>query len=192
MLFRMPANAPRSPLIGMALATCVRCNGTGLTLNTETLCPCVDRGVFKAVHAHYLYCAASANQIGAISLERVSSSRPATFGWKRSEFMIDFELTGKRALADSPIDYGVFRLHFLDGHDWKVCASQFNLSRGLVFHSWYRVQQRVGRALHTLTPHALWPLDQYFQPASRGTRVVAMPARPEPSRVQPLRPPLAA
>lgn len=56
------------------------------------------------------------------------------------------------------------------------------------FHGVYRIQQRLGRIFRELQPYGLFPLDEYFAGALKGT--VASFARPEerpPGLVPPLK-----
>lgn len=74
--------------------------------------------------------------------------------------MADFTLVSRRTLDE--YEYVVFKYHFLLGADWNLCCRKLNLDRGEFFHEVYRIQQKLGRTFRELEPHALFPLDQYF------------------------------
>jgi hypothetical protein len=74
--------------------------------------------------------------------------------------MADFILVSRRTLEE--YDYVVFKYHFLLGADWNLCCKKLKLDRGEFFHEVYRIQQKLGRTFRELEPHALFPLDQYF------------------------------
>lgn len=191
-LMRLPRNSPRSELIAMALVTCATCKGTGLTLESGQVCKCVDRAVFRACLARYRYCALGVHVIAPVSVERAGGSPHGrtSYGRKHDEFMADFYLVAKRTLADSPVDWAVFRFHFLQGADWRLCTRRLNINRGTFFHAVYRVEERLGRVFHELKPYALFPLDEYFCGTARGARTTALLAQ-ERQHAIPLRPPLA-
>jgi hypothetical protein len=115
-----------------------------------------------------------------------------SFGMKEEEYMADFCLVSKRALE--PLEYDIFRCHFLLGADWRLCCRRLKLDRGSFFHHLYRIEQKLGRVYRELQPHALFPLDEYFGgksrkelPESYKQAVIQMPL---PARGSPLRAPL--
>ena len=166
----------RSDLLVMANLGCVYCGGTGLSLSldSEQVCRCVDRKIFRACLAKFRYCAAGAHLYTApISLECAGGSGPRgrrAHGNKHTEFMADFCLVAQRTLTD-PVEWDLFRFHFLLGADWKLCTRRLNLNRGNFFHSVYRVEQRLGQVFRELRPFPLFPLDQYFAGLALGQKV---------------------
>jgi len=74
--------------------------------------------------------------------------------------MADFILVSRRTLEE--YEYIVFKYHFLLGANWNLCCRKLNVDRGTFFHEVYRIQQKLGRTFRELEPHALFPLDQYF------------------------------
>jgi hypothetical protein len=178
----------RSSFIMLALGTCSRCNGTGM--DQGDVCACVNRGVFRSVLNKFRECAAGAHHLRPRSIEAISGPRGKTpQGSKYSEFLADVELVAKRTL--SPDDWDVFRSHHLQGADWKLCCQRLRMSRGNIFHAFYRIEERLGQVFRELKPYPLYPLDEYFQ---RTTKTVD--ARPVPvpqvrfPNGEPLRPPL--
>lgn len=83
-----------------------------------------------------------------------------TWGRKDEEFLADFCLVARRALADD--EYRVFKYHFLYGADWRLCCRRLDIDKGTFFHMVYRIEQRLGRTFRELEPHALYPIDQYY------------------------------
>jgi hypothetical protein len=86
--------------------------------------------------------------------------RKSVWGLKNEEYMADFTLVSRRTLDE--YEYVIFKSHFLLGADWNLCCRKLNLDRGEFFHEVYRIQQKLGRTFRELEPHALFPLDQYF------------------------------
>src|ERR1700733_11131818 len=72
----------------------------------------------------------------------------------------DFCLVSRRTLSER--EYLIFKYHYLLGADWKLCCHKLKTDRGSFFHDVYRVEQKLGRTFRELEPHALFPLDQYF------------------------------
>ena len=105
--------------------------------------------------------------------------------------MADVWLVARRTLADSPVDWAVFRWHYLLGADWKLCARRLNITRGNMFHAFYRVEEKLGKTFRELQPYPLFPLDEYFGGAARGAKTTAILTLKHPQRA-PLRAPLAA
>jgi hypothetical protein len=123
-----------------------------------------------------------------ISLEgNRGGQRKTIWSRKNEEFIADFCLVSQRALDD--FEYPIFKYHFLQGADWKLCCRKLGMDRGNFFHEVYRIEQRLGRVFRELQPYALYPLDEYFGGSTREAE-----ARPQfrMSEVIPIRPPLAA
>jgi hypothetical protein len=62
--------------------------------------------------------------------------------------------------------YTIFRLHFLEGLDWKICCHRLRMDRGNFFHSVYRIEGRLGKAYREAAPYALFPVYEYFAAAA--------------------------
>ncbi|HVY93631.1 MAG TPA: hypothetical protein VHA14_12805 [Bryobacteraceae bacterium] len=141
--------------------------------------------------------------VGTVRLETVRGSE-GNFSWgmKEEEYMADFCLVSKRALE--PLEYQIFRFHFLQGADWKACCRRLELDRGSFYHHLYRIEQKLGRVFRELRPHALFPIDEYFGGKARRnldeyySNIARMPPLPErvlpdkmvAQRAKPLRPPI--
>jgi hypothetical protein len=111
--------------------------------------------------------------ISRVSLEaNPGRQRKSVWGMKNEEFMADFCLVTRRTLDDA--DYNLFKFHFLLGADWKLCCAKMNVDRGTFFHEVYRIQQKLGRVFRELEPHALFPLDEYFNSTARSNEAAAL------------------
>jgi hypothetical protein len=185
-----------SEAIGLAKESCAHCLGIGLRRDgrfENMPCSCVLRRIFRSCYAKFRYCATREKPIGQVRLEAVKGTEGNfSFGMKEEEYMADFCLVSKRALE--PLEYDIFRCHFLLGADWRLCCRRLKLDRGTFFHHLYRIEQKLGRVYRELQPHALFPLDEYFGgksrkelPYSYRQAVIAMPL---PARGSPLRAPL--
>lgn len=93
---------------------------------------------------------------------------------KNEEFIADFCLISQRTL--NARDHRMFRYHFLLGADWKLCCRKLNMDRGTFFHEIYRIEQKLGKVFRELKPHALFPVDEYFN--STGREAVAQRSIP--------------
>jgi len=110
-----------------------------------------------------------------------------TYGRKVEEYVADFCLVSRRAL--SPLEYDIFRFHFLLGANWKLCCWRLNLDRGTFFHMVYKIEQTLGRVYRELEPYGLFPLDEYFANTMHDGRR-SVPIMPTPARARVLHPPL--
>ncbi len=163
----------RSETIGLASATCVFCRGIGLRkqpIKNETKpCSCVFRSIFRACYTRYRHCMEMTGRCSQMSLE--STNGPVGYriwGRKNEEYVADFELSSRRCLKG--IEYDVFKLHYLENADWKVCTVKLGIDKGTFFHTVYRVQETLGRFYRELQPYALYPLDEYFTSHTRNSR----------------------
>ena len=101
-----------------------------------------------------------------VSLEaNPGRQRKSVWGLKNEEFIADFCLVSRRTLDEQ--EYQIFRYHFLLGADWKLCCRKLKMDRGTFFHEVYRIQQKLGRTFRELEPHALFPVDEYFNGSGR-------------------------
>ena len=161
----------RSETLALAQQSCTFCYGLGLRpgrSGVSTPCNCVFRAIFRACHARFRQCAMKEKHISRVSLEsNPGRQRKSVWGMKNEEFMADFVLVSRRTLSD--YEYTIFKYHFLLGADWKLCCRKLKLDRGAFFHEVYRIQQKLGRTFRELEPHALFPVDEYFNGTPRST-----------------------
>jgi hypothetical protein len=150
----------RSEAIALALPNCAYCVGLGLRKSRQehVVCNCVLRAVFNAVYRAFRERAEL----------RWGTTRAPHGGWSftNEEFLADVVLLSRRTLGADSLSWRLFRYHYLLGADWKLCCGKLGMTRGAFFHEVYRIQQRLGRAYHDTEPHALYPVDEYFTPAS--------------------------
>ena len=159
-----------SDCLALAQVTCNRCFGTGshpaAMSGRLKVCHCVLRAVFRTCYAKWREIADNQFQTGLSSLQGASlgGRRSGRGGWQwsrpREEYRADFELIARRTL--DIFHYEVFRMHFLEGFDWKACCARLRTDRGNFFHCVYRVEERLGRAYREVAPFGLFPLGDYF------------------------------
>lgn len=154
----------RSETIALALPACTQCSGSGLRLDRWSQCQpcnCVLRSIFRACYARFQQCSVEKG----LSQTRLEYSpranRKITWGRKDEEFCADFYLLSKRTL--NPMEFKIFKFHFLLGADWNLCSRRLNIDRGNFFHMVYRIQEKLGKAFRETQPYSLFPLDEYFQ-----------------------------
>lgn len=99
--------------------------------------------------------------------------RKSVWGLKDEEYIADFCLVSRRTLSER--EYRVFKYHFLLGADWKLCCRKMNIDRGTFFHEVYRIEQKLGKTFRELEPHALFPLDEYFNGTGRTKQAEPIP-----------------
>src|SRR6202789_3915180 len=179
----------RSETLALAMHNCAQCHGAGLRLSRRGAlapCNCVLRAIFRICYDRFLRCVTQERHLSRVSLEpHLGRSRPSTWGRKDEEYIADFTLISKRVLDD--FEQKLFRYHFLLGADWKLCSRQLQIDRGNFFHAVYRIEQKLGRTFREVEPYPFYPLDEYFNGASR-----LMPGRTavpfvSPSAMLPLR-----
>ena len=185
----------RSETIGLARAACPQCQGLGLVRglgNIATPCSCALRAIFKACYARFRNGLMKTNgaPVVNVALDNVPrGQRRGEFGWKANEYMADFYLTSKRTLTAS--EWRTFSYVYLLGADWKLYQQRLRVSRPHFRNVCAHIEAKLGRAFRELQPYSLYPVDEYFSPRQRGTKVTAFPAKPA-ARYIPIRPPLAA
>jgi len=149
----------RSAVCALALRECAACHGSGLRAvwhngpPRSVPCNCVFRRIFRAVMRAYRY-RREFRPVGGINF------RFAVPGRKSEEFLADVWLASKRHLDAA--HWPVFRLHFVEGQDWRACTAALRMNRGNFFHAVYRIEQQLGRVFRELRPYALFPVDEYF------------------------------
>lgn len=190
-----PETWDRSSTIGLANARCVCCAGLGTRINRagqSVPCACVLRAIFKACHNRFRRCVEQDKSTTCVQLERIGAggrSRGVCFGRKTEEFIADFYLMAQRILTPG-LEWDLFRYHYLLGADWSLCARRLGLTRGNIFHAFYRIEERLGGAFRETVPYSLYPLDGYFGNGVRGEQTGATFIRPVVEGPQPLRAPL--
>lgn len=172
----------RSETLALAQQSCSICYGLGLRpgrCGASTPCNCVFRAIFRACYARFRQCASKEKHISRVSLEaNPGRQRRSVWGLKNEEFIADFCLVSRRVLEED--QYRIFKYHYLLGADWTLCCRKLKVDRGTFFHEVYRIEQKLGRTFRELEPHALFPLDEYFNGGGRPPVVeIASPFRVE-------------
>jgi hypothetical protein len=178
----------RSATLALASHNCAQCHGLGLRGTTFDIpCDCVLRSIFRICYERFHEYATSDRHLGRITLEvHNGPDRRVTWGRKEEEYMADFILLAKRTLDED--EYRMFRLRYMLGADWQLCARKLKLDRGTYFNRVYSVQKKLGRAFAELEPYPLFPLSEYFHSSHRDDYVHAfVPLSP---KVVPIRPPV--
>ncbi len=167
----------RSDTLALAQQSCIHCYGLGLRpgrAGASTPCNCVFRAIFRACYARFRQCASKEKYISRVSLEaNPGRQRKSVWGLKNEEFIADFCLVSRRYLDEE--QYKIFKFHYLLGADWKLCCRKMNVDRGAFFHEIYRIEQKLGRTFRELEPHALFPIDQYFNSTPKSTVAIVSP-----------------
>ncbi len=163
-----PAAHKWEPGVCLSLARegCTHCDGLGMSNRrgyTNQPCNCVLRKVFRVCFGKYRVIQMDASMSQA-RMERIGLSNESrfVFGRKQEEFAADFFLISQRVLKTLPLQWAIFRAHWLQGQDWKACSKRFGMDRGTFFHEVYRIQSRLGRAFCEVKPYAIYPLGEYF------------------------------
>jgi hypothetical protein len=159
----------RSETLALAQQSCTFCFGMGMRpgrAGASTPCNCVFRAIFRACYEKFRLFVAKEKHMSRTSLEAThGQTRRSTWGLKEEEYTADFCLVSQRAL--SLREHKIFRYHYLLGADWKICCQKLNIERGEFFHEVYRIEQKLGRTFRELEPHALFPVDEYFNGTGR-------------------------
>jgi hypothetical protein len=176
----------------LANQRCAICFGLGTREargNKRAVCQCVYRAVFRGCLEKFRTCALKEKYISRLSLAVNPSNsgrraRRSSYGFKNEEYMADFVLASRRELTPDSTQYAIFTFHFLYGANWDVCVEHLarrgvRMTRGDFFHEVYRIEAKLGRALGSLEPHALYPTDQYFN--SQPGRAAQAPAELSPA-----------
>ncbi len=162
----------RSETLALAQQSCTFCYGLGLRpgrAGTSNPCNCVFRAIFRVCYERFRVCASKEKHVSRVSLEaNPGQNRRSVWGLKDEEYVADFCLVSRRAL--SLREHMIFRYHYLLGADWKLCCQKLNTDRGAFFHEIYRIEQKLGRVFRELEPHALFPVDEYFNCTGRAEK----------------------
>lgn len=146
----------------LAAQGCARCFGLGYRFGRGAqlvACGCVLRAAFDHVHWRYRRIG---RELSGARLTQEAGAHGPTWSMKNADFCADFAVLAKRTLGEDSLSYVIFKLHFLDCCDWKVCARRMRINRGHFFHAVYRIKEKVGAALLGTLPFALYPTDSYF------------------------------
>jgi len=156
--------------MALALVSCNRCFGSGSHTTgwpeRFDVCACVLRAAFRACYERWRDIAEDQlfSRLGSSAMSRFGRGEAGRRSWfwarPREEYRADFELLARRSLDGW--HYAIFRLHFLEGLDWRACCAQLQMERGNFFHSVYRIEERLGRAYSEAVPYALFPVCDYF------------------------------
>jgi hypothetical protein len=186
-------NWDRSQTIALAKTTCTHCHGYGLRPgrnDREVPCNCVFRAVFRACYSRFRDCVTRDRHLSRVQLEFCNGKdNRVTYGRKVEEYIADFCLVSRNSL--NPLEYDIFRFHYLLGAEWKLCCWRLQIDRGTFFHLLYKIEQKLGRIFRELEPYSLFPLDEYFGGTmcnDRSEKAVAIVPKRKPARV--LRPPV--
>lgn len=183
----------RSETLALAKSECAHCHGYGMRFsrsNREVPCNCVYRAIFRQCYWRFRRCVTEDRHLSQVRLEFCyGKDNRLTYGRKHEEYIADFCLVSRHAL--SPLEYDVFRFHFLLGADWKLCCRRLRIDRGTFFHLVYSIEQKLGRVFRELEPYGLYPLCEYFgstRNSDSSQSIRAIEPKREPARV--LRPPV--
>jgi hypothetical protein len=177
----------RSDTLGIANHSCVSCHGLGLVggrLSSTQPCNCALRAIFRICFEKFHQVATQERRLSMVTLDGAGPQcRKVVWGRKDEEYMADFLAIAKRALTAE--EHRIFRMHYLLGATWRLCCGKLGVEKGQFFHSVYRIEQKVGRALRETQPYALYPLDEYFagvKVTHKGTsgHTISMPAPVQP------------
>jgi hypothetical protein len=162
----------RAEVLGLAKETCTHCLGFGMRDNDNTgapsPCNCVLRAIFRACYHRFRYLAETERHMSRTRVEHTDGKEQRlAWGRRDEEYIADFCIVARRNLTAG--EHRLFRFHYLLGADWKLCCRQLKMDRGNFFHEVYRIQEKLGRVLRELRPYSLFPLDEYFGGAVRGT-----------------------
>jgi hypothetical protein len=191
----------RNHALALAAQSCSLCYGFGhraARKDTNAVCYCVFRTIFRACHARFHQCLDGGGAIGKVDWTRFigqgrNNGGGAHWSLRNEEFLADFQLVAFRALNGGRTKeqlaqegcppsrrWQLFVLHLLLGAQWRICCRRFGMERGEFFHEIYRIEAILGLAFADTEPHALFPIDEYFSPLTK-KRPEPEP-KPEPKR----------
>lgn len=173
-LRRLEAPWAEHDCLALALVSCNRCFGSGSypagMAGRLTVCNCVLRAIFRACYGKWRdiggdqQVARLGSSAGSHRGRRQAGRRGFAWARPREEYRADFELIARRALDAS--QHAIFRLHFLEGLDWRACCNRLQIDRGNFFHSVYRIEGCLGKAYREAVPYSLFPVYEYFSVAA--------------------------
>jgi hypothetical protein len=164
----------------LASYDCLICRGEGLVKTFGVFqyaaCKCVLRNIFNRKLKRYLDLRAEDKWCSPVIPLRTSNGN-LVWGRPHEEYQAEFYATAKRSLTEE--QFALFRLHFLDGGDWKLCCRLLRLDRGNFFHEVYRIKERIGVALGWMTGACQEPPDMHRQILNRPSRGYSRHASPQ-------------
>lgn len=146
--------------LAMAMADCANCRGTGR--RRGLVCRCVWRRVFRACWGRWRAIQDNPPRPRMDWQLLRQGGQAATRVWSCPDldYAADFEMAARRVLK--PAEWRLFRLHYLQGREYRDCARELRISGGRFWHEAYRIEEKLGRYFEALRPYALWPLRDYF------------------------------
>jgi len=156
-----------SETLALAREGCTSCRGFGLRRNAKgetSPCKCVLRKIFSACYSRFRYCTQLSPHLRITKLERLPGAlnSSAMYGRPNEEYVADFCLLGKRALANRPVELQIFTFCFLLGVERTLCARRLKIPMGLFNSTYYRTQELVGLSFRGDTEPGIFPIDSYF------------------------------
>jgi hypothetical protein len=174
----------------MSNIKCATCHGYGLRPGRnkrEVPCNCVLRAIFRACYERFHGCFACDRHLSRVEMEYSDGKDTSrVYSRKNEEYIADFCLVSRNALT--PLEYEIFKLHYLSGGEWSHCCRRLGINRGTFFYTAYKLEQKLGRVFRELQPYALFPLYEYFG-GRAANRMEICPPKPRRSKV--IRPPVA-
>ena len=125
-------------------------------------CDCVYRGAFRVCWQRYQRLQVLPRYASRVSQQWVPRGKDTKLHFERrtEDYLADFWLLSRRHLDER--EWKLFRLHFIEGREWKPCCAVLGMDRGNFFHAVYRIEQRLGRVFVETRPYGLYPLEDYF------------------------------
>lgn len=143
---------------------CAVCNGCGWAHGK--VCRCVGRRIFRACYSRWRELRRDRDLWPVLA-----SQVRIRWEYPQCEYLADFERIARRAL--DPGHYRLFRLHYIDGHSWRVCDRVMKLGRGrTICHAFYRIEYRLGEAFIRARPYPLFPVSEYFSASAADRKVM--------------------
>ena len=146
---KQPMEWTHSQTIGLSNIRCAKCEGTGLQpglhRDGKSPCNCVLRNIFRSCLKRFYFCADNEPYRSKVVL-MPCQGYDVNCTWTRTseDYMADFYLVAKRILTED--EFRIFRFHFLQGADWKLCCRRLGTDKGTFFHSVYRIVSRSSAA----------------------------------------------
>jgi hypothetical protein len=161
-VLRSTTNLSRSTVLALANANCPRCFGLGNDLkipeDKDPTCACIYRLVFRIVINRYLEIACSSRSASRLYCHSVFGvSRPD------EEFLADVECNVRRALADEPLLYRIWRMHVVDNNSPEFIGRAKRLDPQVVRLELAKIAVICGSRFANVEPYPLFPVDNYFR-----------------------------
>jgi hypothetical protein len=155
----------RSITLALAKESCQFCKGMGLATETQP-CRCVLRAIYRKCFTRFRSC---------IEMDKLASTTKRSgnlISRPNEEYTADFLSVTRKALTDD--EYKLFKFHVLLRADWQLCVRKTDFKhlaqKQVFFREVYKIQEKLGRRYAELQPHALYPLNEYFEQAPRKLR----------------------